>query len=224
MGLIKESLPGAMLKTGIKEKDFLELPFYNEMYKGKKKKIEYSVDIGQASKEEEKYSPFESIQVINAGIVLLHPFLKKFFSKLGLVEGKDFQNEFCRERAVCLLHYLGTGEIKFPAEKLAFAKFLCQFPLHHPVPEQLPISPFEMAESDNLLQSVIDHWTALKNTSIEGLRINFFHRLGLLQKEDDVWTLIIESQTSDILIDRLPWPVSPVKLPWMPELLTVKWN
>jgi len=110
MGLIKESLPGMGIKTGIKEKDLLKLPFYNELYKGEKKKFKYSLDNGPASKDEEKSSQFESIQVSNAGIVLLHPFLKKFFSKLGLMEDMYFQNDFCLERAVCLVRNLVKGD------------------------------------------------------------------------------------------------------------------
>src|SRR5690606_18891920 len=109
MVLIKESLPGTLLKTGIKEKELFKLPFYKELFKREMKNIGFSVELVHASKNEEKSPQFESIQVSNAGIVLIQPFLKKFFGKLGLVEGKDFQNEFCRERAVCLLHYLGTG-------------------------------------------------------------------------------------------------------------------
>ncbi|MEM9214098.1 MAG: contractile injection system tape measure protein [Cyanobacteria bacterium P01_F01_bin.150] len=38
------------------------------------------------------------------------------------------------------------------------------------------------------------------------------------------WTLRVEQMAIDVLLTRLPWGVSMVKLPWMDGLLTVEWT
>jgi len=36
--------------------------------------------------------------------------------------------------------------------------------------------------------------------------------------------LYIEEKTIDILLDKLPWNLSIIKLKWMDEILTVHWH
>ncbi len=169
-------------------------------------------------------APESSWQVQQAGIILLHPFLPAFFKKVGLVEGGQFLHPDSRQRAVCLLHFLATGELIFPEPQLLLAKFLCRYPLEAPIPRALPISTFEQDEAIQLLQAALGHWKALKNTSPDGLRVNFFQRSGLLIRENGLYTLHVEQHAADILLDQLPWPLSMVRLPWMKDLLTVKWR
>lgn len=166
----------------------------------------------------------ETLPVENAGIILLHPFLKRFFERTGLLEDDRFQNDFCRQRAVCLLHYVASGELIFPDDKLVMAKFICDYPIQQPVPLELPISDYEISECDNLIKNVIDHWEALKNTGAEAFRSTFLKRKGVLIKDTTGFLLHIENQTEDILLNRLPWPITPVKIPWKASVLTVKWN
>ncbi|MEX0290392.1 MAG: contractile injection system tape measure protein [Flavobacteriaceae bacterium] len=161
---------------------------------------------------------------VNAGVVLLHPFLKKFFDKVGLLENSKFISPAHQQRAICLLHYLATGQQQFPEEELLLPKFLCNFPKEHPIPRELPISDFEKEEVHLLLSTVLKHWKAVKNTSIEGLRVNFLQRKGVLEKDSLGYTLHIENKTTDILLDQLPWGLSAIHWPWMPKLLTIKWR
>ena len=161
---------------------------------------------------------------VNAGIVLLHPFVKRFFNKVGLLENDKFISVSHQQRGICLLHNLATGERTFPEEKLAFYKFLCHYPQEHSIPKELPISDFELDEVENVLRSAISHWSALKRTSIAGLRANFLQRKGLLEEDAMGYTLHIENQTADILLDQLPWGLSALHWPWLPHLLTIKWR
>jgi hypothetical protein len=78
-------------------------------------------------------------------------------------------------------------------------------------------------EVDALLHSVIEHWQVLKHTSIAGLRGSFLQRRGLLAAIDGGWCLRVEPDSFDMLIDRLPWALGPVKLPWMTTLLFTEW-
>ncbi|MDX2070793.1 MAG: contractile injection system tape measure protein [Haliscomenobacter sp.] len=160
----------------------------------------------------------------NAGIVLLHPFLAQFFKRLELCEGLEFKDDWSRQKAICLLHYLGTGEIHTPEYHLVLPKFLCGLPLNIPLDHSIHISPAEQAEADNLLAAVIEHWGALGSASPDGLREGFLQREGKLEKRPSGWFLRVESKTLDILLDRLPWNLSLLKLPWMEEMLRVEWR
>ena len=74
-----------------------------------------------------------------------------------------------------------------------------------------------------LLAAVIGHWSALKNTSVPGLRTAFVERPGLLRAIEGGWRLNVERQPHDILLERLPWSISLVRLPWMDRPLFVEW-
>jgi len=75
-----------------------------------------------------------------------------------------------------------------------------------------------------LLQAVIGHWDALRNTTPDGLRGTFLTRPGKLsQRPDGDYLLQVESQSFDILLERLPWGIGVVKLPWMERMLWVEW-
>ena len=160
----------------------------------------------------------------NAGMVLLHPFLRKFFEKLGLLEGSVFMDFDSQCKAVLLLHFLATGEENIFDYGLVLPKFLCAMPANLPLDHTLKLSVSEKEEGIHLLQAVIDHWGALGSTSPDGLREGFLQREGKLSKEQTGWKLQVEQKALDVLLDRLPWNLSMVKLPWMKELLYVEWR
>ncbi|NBC02076.1 MAG: hypothetical protein GVY20_00045 [Bacteroidetes bacterium] len=164
------------------------------------------------------------ISVDHAGVVILHPFLDSLFKNLGYVEDGEFLNQAARERAVCLIHYLATGEESFPEYELQLPKFLCRWPTELPINRYLQLSETEKEECKSVLSSSLTHWEALKSTRIEGLRENFLKREGILRREEFGWSLYIEEKTIDILLDKLPWNLSIIKLKWMDEILTVHWH
>ena len=75
-----------------------------------------------------------------------------------------------------------------------------------------------------LLTAVKYHWDVLKNMSFERIRLDFFQRQGILRPRDGNWQLQVEPQTHDILMQKLPWPIGVVKLPWMDYTLFVQWD
>jgi len=126
--------------------------------------------------------------------------------------------------AIALLHYLATRERTAPESALVLPKLLCGWPLEQPVLGGLELPEAALAEGENLLQTVINYWEVLKNTSPDGLRQGFLQRQGKLTRSDTGnWKLRIEQQSIDILLSRLPWGLSMVKLPWMTEVLVVEW-
>ncbi|MFN4079871.1 MAG: contractile injection system tape measure protein [Saprospiraceae bacterium] len=166
------------------------------------------------------------LAVENAGIVLLGPYLQAFFDELGLSQGDSFVEQMAQYRAAYLLYFLATGEEQPEEPVLLLQKILCGLPQDAPIPAYIPLSAAEKAESLNLLEAVTRNWTALKNTSPNGLRQGFLQRPGSLYDQtgaDQIRLLRIERRGQDLLLDRLPWSYSMIKLPWMKSLLQVEW-
>lgn len=165
----------------------------------------------------------EKISVRNAGIVILHPFLPAFFESLGYLDGRRWKNKELQERAMHLLLYLATGEAQLGEYEFILAKLLCGWPQNEAVGRFLVLTETEKQEATALLDAVLKHWAALKSTSQGLLQEGFLQRMGLLRKARDSWKLQLEHQAQDVLLDRLPWGISIIQLPWMMERLTVEW-
>ncbi len=166
----------------------------------------------------------DEVYLENAGLVIVSGFLKYFFEGLHLMKASEFVSEEAQHRAVYLLQYLITLEEKDYAEHvLPLNKLLCGMDITEPLTTGIKLSEEEKEECKNLLQTVIDQWTALKGGSIEGLLVTFFHREGALVKDHNGWRLQVERITVDILLDKLPWGISVIKLPWQKEALYVEW-
>ena len=127
-------------------------------------------------------------------------------------------------RAIHLSQYLSSGESETPEYMLALNKLLCGWPVEATVTRGIEITEREIAESQTLSSAVIRHWSALKNTSVEGLRVAFLRREGVLAWQDDHWTLQVENKAHDLLLDRLPWGLAMIKLSWMTTLVYVEWQ
>ena len=164
----------------------------------------------------------EGIYIDNAGMVLLHPFLPMIFEALGISkEDKILQPE----RALVLLHFLVTGLDCPPEYDLVLPKICCGLPLETPVETNLALTQEEKEEAEALLNAVIRHWASLGDSSPDALRGTFLCRQGKISRRDDTnWLLQVERQGFDILLDRLPWGIGLIKLPWMQETLWVEWN
>ncbi|MEO8568632.1 MAG: contractile injection system tape measure protein [Ginsengibacter sp.] len=166
----------------------------------------------------------DGIYVLNAGIILLHPFLTRFFRNLQLVNGESFSDTFSHQKALYLLHYLSTGNVNPEEHELVIAKVLCAFPPDEPVNAIIEISIEELQEADNLLMSAIGQWEVLKSTSPDGLREGFLQRNGKLFTKNGRLHLQVEASSIDMLLDQLPWNLNMVKLPWMNDILKVEWR
>jgi len=166
----------------------------------------------------------EGIFVPHAGLVILNPFLTLFFRQLHYLEEGRFIDDTFQQRALFLLHYLATGQQQAEEHELVIAKVLAGYPVEEPLTLSYKCGKKERAMADELLLAVIEKWTVLKNTSIAGLREGFIARNGKLSRHNDRLVLQVEPQSIDLLLDRLPWPVSIIKLPWMKEILAVEWR
>ena len=174
-----------------------------------------------------EYKPNDSafFFIKNSGVVLVHAFLPSLFKAFDwLGEDKKFKDEALRHRAIHLLHYLASGEEQLPEYRLLLPKVLCGLPLDISIERTIVLTDIEKNEAQQMLKAVIDHWKALKNTSLEGLRQGFFERDAKLSHTEKGWLLQVESKTQDILLSQLPWGIGMIKLPWMKEMLFVEWT
>ncbi len=164
----------------------------------------------------------EGIYLENGGVVLLHPYLPQLFEALEIISGNRI---LAPERGVAVLHYLATGSTEPPEYQVALQKILCSIPLHAPIARKVELSDLDIEMCDYLLNALLGHWGALRNSSVNGLRGAFLMRPAKLTlRENEEWLLQVEKNSCDILLDQLPFSISMVKLPWMEKLLWVQWD
>lgn len=182
--------------------------------------------------QEERFNPLqyfkkeikESLEVQHAGLVIAHPYLVPFFDALGLLDARKFKHEEAQHYAVHILYYLATGNDQLPEEhQLVLHKLLCGLEPADVLQTGFEITGEHKAECDNLLQSMIDNWPALKKTSPAALQSTFLQRIGRLTSETNGWSLKVERTTVDILLNKLPWGLGVIKTPWNNEFIFVEW-
>jgi len=164
----------------------------------------------------------EAIYLPGAGAILIHPFLEHLFRGCGLLEGRAFRDAEARRRAVHLIGFLTFGILDVPEYDLVLAKALCGVDLEEPL-EPVPLEDEDIASCEALLRAILAHWTALRSSSPQWLREQFFLREGKLQRVDSGWLLTIERRAQDVLLARLPWGFGVVATPWLSERIFVHW-
>ena len=120
-------------------------------------------------------------------------------------------------------YFLATGQDTPAEHELVLPKILCGLLPQYVLQPLQPLTPEERQEGEEMLAAVIAHWAVLKNTSPNGLRAEFLLREGKLEVLSDTLLLTVEQRASDILLSKLPWGISMIKLNWMPTLLQVNW-
>ena len=169
------------------------------------------------------FSDADELYINNAGLVIVWPFLSHFFAHLSLLEDGRFTDTASRHRAAGLLQYLVT-EDPVPLEYLLpLNKVLCGLELTEVFDFGPPVSATEAEECSNFLTAVIGQAPVLNNMSAEGFRGTFLLRQGILSSRDGAWLLRVERDTYDIVLDRFPWSLEWVRLPWMESMLRVEW-
>ncbi len=166
----------------------------------------------------------DQIVVFNAGLVLIHPFLRFFFEGLDLLDEKlSFKSQEHAFKAIHLLQFIATGNETAVETDLLLNKILCGVDISEPVPNCVILSEKEKEESVFLIKTVLERWEALKTTNPSALRETFIQREGILKKSGGDWTLVIERNTFDVMLEKLLWSISFIKLPWCQQILFVEW-
>ena len=199
--------------------------------KSQLEKMEKELLLQKKHKEEEKQKPLNKglkkkddiIYIQNAGIVLLHPFLGTYFTRLNLMEKGQFVQEQARKKAVHLLQYLAYKTTRHAEHELALNKVLCNYPLQEPITQEVTVDAAEAALSEEMINVVIQRAGKLSNSSADGFRVSFLHREGALTETDKEWLLRVEQRGYDLFLQRLPWAFGMIKTSWMNKPLIVEW-
>jgi hypothetical protein len=167
----------------------------------------------------------DTLAVDGAGLALLWPFLPTLFERLGwLTPERLFIGPVPQQRALALLGYLVHGDPRPPEWRLPLAKLLCGLPLDAVFTLEDDLSAAELAEGDKLLQAALAHGDGLLGDDGDSLRATWLQRPGLLSWRPQAWLLVVERRDAiDGALERLPWTVSWLSLPWMVELVQVGW-
>lgn len=198
-------------------------------YKYQPQTSEKTADSDLITEEDEK-EPFKVLKqgepsyISNAGLVLLNPFITPLLKKTGLIKDKDFIDNEARVKGMQLMQYIVNKQDKPDEPNLQLNKILVGFDPNMPISKFYDISNEEKEMCDGLIDAIIQHWSALKNTSRDNLRASFFMRNGKIIFEESQWRLKVEQKSIDILIDKLPWSVSMIKYPWMQYTLFTDWR
>lgn len=171
------------------------------------------------------------LYIENAGMIILAPYLPAFFRNRGLVVQKDFVDEAAKWKAVHLLQWLVYGdqeeeeEIReFTEHDLILNKLLCGMDIAEPVPDYAVPGEEEKKAGIEFLKAVIENWEVIKRSSVFALRSTFLVKEGRLKNSGNDWDLFIRRDSAvDMLIDRLPWTISMIKMPWNKGIIYVEW-
>ncbi|MBD8489286.1 hypothetical protein IFO69_11065 [Echinicola sp. CAU 1574] len=159
--------------------------------------------------------------VPNAGLVLVHPFLKQLLINCDLLD--DRKNLVDPEATAHLLHYIATKEEYAYEHQMVFEKYLVDITSSRSIHRLISLSDYWKEQVEEMLEAVLSHWPALKNSSADLLRNEFLQRSGKLILKEGASKLIVERKTHDILLEKITWNISLVKLPWKEQLLFVEW-
>jgi len=182
--------------------------------------------------EKEPFSPEKEEETIgmnvndlyvdNAGLLLVHPFLKHLFENCKLLNNDNTINN--PETAVHLLHYAATGREQDYENTMTFEKFLCDIPIGRPIERNIVLPDAMKKEVSEMLQAVLNNWDIMKTSSAELLQNEFLQRAGKLTiNRDESPKIVIERKTQDILLDKLSWNLSIIKLAWKKRIIYVDW-
>ncbi len=160
--------------------------------------------------------------ITNAGLVLLWPLLPTLFDTFGWVKDGQFVDEAACWQAVAALGWLVWGENDFAEWRSPCARALCGVALEAPF-EAHPVTADDQAALDAWLTDMLRAVPLFVRCGAGMLRTAFLQRTGTLTTVPGL-QLTVEPETADVLLHDLPWPLTPVVLPWLHTLINVEWK
>ncbi len=167
----------------------------------------------------------DEIYGAHAGLILLHPFVRQLFVRLGLLKEGQFRDKMCLQKAVLILHFLATGKQDFQEHTLAVPKIICGMLLEEAMMDDvLPLETEVQNEALDMMHAAIAQWEVLGNTSVAAFREGFIDREARINIEERRITFRVETKGIDVLLDHLPWNLSLVTFPWLQTIIHVQWR
>ena len=163
--------------------------------------------------------------ISDAGLVLTHPFIARFFRNLKLLdEDGQFISGIARIHAVHLLRHITGYEGEHLEHCLTLEKILCGLPPDYLIPEEWEVTPEEEEEIEGLLGALLSYWPSLRKSSVGALQRGFIQRPGSIAYEDGSYMVRVEGSAIDILMEDLPWETSIILLTWLDKPIFVEWQ
>ncbi len=160
-------------------------------------------------------------EIHNAGLVLIHPFLEPLFKTLKLTEFDAFVNRDAQIQAMYMLDEICPSNNNGSISPLSM--ILCGITSTDQITSNAnTIDNMMKDEVNHMLQATINNWDAVGNISIPVFIDEFIKKRGVLNEFEDSHQLTLESKSTDILLERLPWSINLIKLPWMNKILSVE--
>lgn len=164
----------------------------------------------------------EWIPIQNAGLFILHPFYSKLLKELNILQDNAIQDF---DLAIYVLHYIAFPEDITPKNhELISEKILLDLPLNYTMQNFPILKEFEINLIKKTQDNILQLWQALSGSSFGFIQQMFIQREAFAKRNSKGWTIHIPQQAQDILLEKLPWGLGIVKLPWMKELIDVKIN
>ncbi|MEZ0128446.1 contractile injection system tape measure protein [Flavobacterium sp. LBUM151] len=157
----------------------------------------------------------------NAGLILIHPFLKQLFENCKLLNKDNTIND--PEMAAHLLHYIATAKEQDYEHEMVFEKLLCNIPVNQTINRNITLSEEIKNHANEMLRAVLDNWEVMKNSSVALLQNEYLQRPGKIIFTGDNPKILVERKTQDILLDKIPWNLGIVKLAWKNKVIFVDW-
>ena len=108
--------------------------------------------------------------ISDAGLVLTHPFIARFFRNLKLLdEDGQFISGIARIHAVHLLRHITGYEGEHLEHCLTLEKILCGLPPDYLIPEEWEVTPEEEEEIEGMLGALLSYWPSLRKSSVGAL-------------------------------------------------------
>ena len=174
--------------------------------------------------EESANVVYDEIYIENAGLVIIAPYITTLLERCELTGEGAFLSANHQERAVLLLQYLMMDTPPLDEHHLPLNKILCGLEVDKPIRTDITLSKRDYKLIHGLIEAVISHWSIIGSSSIEGFRGSWLWRKGKLEHKEDSWELRVEPNSYDMLLDQLPFSISPLKYSWMKKPINVNWR
>ena len=163
------------------------------------------------------------ISIGHAGLVILQVFIERYFERLGLIENGGFVDTNAQCEAVLFFNYMATCDFYTEEQHLVLNKLLCGLAVTSAVEPGMDTNGESEEIANSLIEAMIQYWSAIGSSSIDGFRGNWLVRQGSMRELADHWELIVETKPYDLLLQQAPVSYSIIKHPWMPKPIQVSW-
>ncbi|MDE1465035.1 contractile injection system tape measure protein [Spartinivicinus poritis] len=159
----------------------------------------------------------------DAGILLLWPYFKDIFINTNLL---DEQFKFKEEKSIIKAYsMLKTAfNSKYEYSLITINLVLGLSPETIIFDNDINLSDIELNTINDTILALIYRFKYFNNISVETFKDLFIQRNGFINKIGVGWKTTIERKAQDILIDKLPWQINSIKLPWLEYEITTEWK